>query len=89
MGLYDYVNFEMPCPNCGALLDSFQTKDGLNALEKIEPNDVHEFYDLCKECGAFITFSRQRYPPVPKPATREDVEKMGFRMTIEPPAGEL
>jgi phage FluMu protein Com len=30
MGMFNYVKFEMKCPNCGTIVNTFQTKDDYN-----------------------------------------------------------
>ena len=87
MGMFDYVNFEMPCPNCGTLLTDFQSKDAECTMDKIEPDGIGNFYCLCK-CRHWVEFSRPRPPghmPREKPLTREDVEAMGFVLHVQAP----
>lgn len=84
MGMFDYVNVKMPCPNCGKVHKSFQTKEGLRTLDTIEPDGLGCFYSYC-ECGAWIEFSRHE-PEKPqareRPRTREEVEAMGFVLSV-------
>ena len=73
MGVFDYVRYEADCPHCGKRLTEFQTKDGDPWLNTVEPKEVWEWYALCDECGAFVTFAWERTFDKPP------------RMTFEPP----
>ena len=87
MGMFDYVNVSMPCPNCGDEHKSFQSKEGRCDLGLIEPDGLDCFYSYCK-CGTWIEFSRFRPEQVPlrdRPRTREEVEAMGFVANISNP----
>lgn len=57
MGMFDYVNFSVDCPNCGKKVDGFQSKDGKCELEKIPYWKVRYFYSPCDNCEAWINFS--------------------------------
>ena len=59
MGMYDNIDFEMGCPVCGAVLNSFQSKDGPCLMDTLDVDDVDQFYDLCHTCKTFITFNRK------------------------------
>lgn len=87
MGMFDYVHFTMPCPNCGAELSSFQSKDAGCTLDTIEPDGLGGFYAYCK-CKSWIAFERpmpDRPPLRDKPLTREQIEAMGFVMSVVTP----
>ncbi len=58
MGMFDYIEFEMPCPGCGAKINSFQSKDGECLLNTLKPIDVNHFYDSCDKCGGWVEFNR-------------------------------
>lgn len=64
MGMFDYVEFEMPCPNCGSVVDNFQSKDGSCSLGTLKIADVNNFYDFCNKCGAWIEFHRLNRPNI-------------------------
>jgi hypothetical protein len=86
MGMFDYVNVTMQCPNCGKQHDSesFQTKDEGCDLVVIEPDSLQCFYAAC-QCGTWIEFSRPlpEQPPLrDRPRTREEVEAMGFVLSV-------
>ena len=59
MGMYDYVDFEAPCTNCGATVRGWQTKDGECFMATLKPSDVRNFYSSCIWCGtgqdAYVT----------------------------------
>jgi len=83
MGMFNYVNFEMPCPKCGEMVRGFQTKDGHLSMDLVEIEAVVSMYSRC-ECGRWIELSRAS-PPVdavtPKaPATLEQAISIGFRI---------
>jgi hypothetical protein len=85
--MFDYVNFEMPCPNCGETLNRFQTKDSECTMDTVEPDGIGNFYALCK-CKHWVEFSRPRPPghmPREKPLTREEVEALGFVLHVQAP----
>lgn len=86
MGMYDSVNFTMPCPNCGKQLSDFQTKDKDCTLITVEPDMVSNFYDYCS-CRCWVEFTRD-YPCVPNrdvPLSLAQVEALGFRMSVKVP----
>ena len=57
MGIFDNVRHEMECPNCGRLVDDFQTKDDDCVLLNLEFWEVDNFYTFCT-CGVWIEFNR-------------------------------
>jgi len=59
MGMFDYVDFECKCPNCGAYVDGFQTKNSNCELDTLKPWIVNNFYSSCSECGAWIEYTRK------------------------------
>ena len=71
MGMFDNVNYEMDCPNCGARLTDFQSKDGDCCLGMLELVEVNNFYTSCDKCGTWIEFNRKE-PTNPVPI--EDYE---------------
>ena len=87
MGMFDYVNFKMPCPKCGTMVQSFQTKDGRCLMDRLEPDNVSNFYDVCPnaECRVWIEFDRSSRDVIPlrnPPLTKEEVEARGFVMKV-------
>lgn len=54
MGMFDYVKYEAPCPNCGKVIDEWQSKDYHCTLGSIEPWRVDQFYTSCPACGVWI-----------------------------------
>lgn len=87
MGLFDHVNFEMPCPRCGAICRNWQSKDGDCLLKRVEIEDVYNMHALC-DCGQWIEMTRTPPPPAPAkrsaPATLADAQAIGFRWLGEP-----
>ena len=60
MGMYNYVNFEAPCPSCGkTITDDWQTKDGNCMLEKVKIQEINTFYNYCDNCGEWIQYERK------------------------------
>ena len=81
--MYDYVNFQMPCPRCGCVLLAFQTKDAHCVMDTIDPDGIGQFYTSCR-CGMWVEFNRP-HPETPRrktPATLEDVKALGFVITV-------
>ena len=81
MGIFDYVNFEMDCPQCGEPLKDFQTKDGNCYLNRVEFWEVDHFYDNCESCDTWVEFNRKK-PMAPQPI--EDYE-MTVKLTERTP----
>lgn len=85
MGMFDDVNFTMPCPTCGAQMGNFQSKDGPCDLSTIEPDAVSNFYASCHKCWSWVEFTKPRPAPVaPRrvPLTLEQVAALGFEMHV-------
>jgi transcription elongation factor Elf1 len=57
MGMFDYINYEMNCPQCGEKVNGFQSKDGPCALETLDFRQVNNFYASCDNCGHWIEFN--------------------------------
>ena len=56
--LFDWVGYQGTCPQCGAGLDKFRTKDACNQLDTVDYRTVNHFYAACA-CGAWIDFVRK------------------------------
>ena len=56
MGMFDYVDFECPCPACGATLDEFQSKSGPCDMATLKPWQVTNFYTTCSACDKWVEF---------------------------------
>lgn len=54
MGLFNYVKYSAPCPKCGTILDSWQTKDGDLGMVEVPPTECTFFYTECSECKTWI-----------------------------------
>ena len=57
MGMFDDVKLEIKCPECGEVVNRFQSKDGECVLAELDFWEVDNFYDYCEKCGAFIEFT--------------------------------
>ncbi len=82
MGSYDRINFQMQCPNCGAELDDFQSKDSLCEGAFISPMHVKEFYSECN-CGEYVIFKRNSIDHLlirVFPYSLDEVSRLGFKM---------
>ncbi len=75
MGMFDWVDFKMPCPKCGQEVDGFQSKSGECTMELVKPSEVTNFYSWCENCGTQIEFFRKDEPD-------DDILKH-FRMVVE------
>lgn len=81
MGMFDWVEFECPCPDCGETLTDFQTKDMMCGLDRLKPWEVNRFYAMCDKCDRWVEFRRKdgstetkREPPPEPPNWRDDFE---------------
>ena len=67
MGMFNWVNYQMNCPECGHLVTGFQTKDESLVslyLENVEINQIGKFYSECDNCGLWIEFILKRPPNI-------------------------
>jgi hypothetical protein len=58
MGLFNDIDFECQCPNCGGDIRGFQSKDGPCDLTTLRPWEVDNFYSSCRSCKAWIEYYR-------------------------------
>jgi hypothetical protein len=85
MGMFDDVNFKMPCPECGKEVTGWQTKDTDCTMAQVEPDATNNFYAPCEACGCWIEFYRNEVHDKPKrevPLTVEEIRALGFRMEV-------
>jgi hypothetical protein len=54
MGMFNWVNYKAPCPNCGMEITDWQTKEGYCHMVTIEPWQVKLFYTTCPYCNIWI-----------------------------------
>ena len=54
MGMFDYVDYRGPCPECGDELVGWQSKDGECVLSILTPQQARNFYTICLTCGAWV-----------------------------------
>ena len=75
MGMFDWVDVTVRCPQCQSVVDGFQRKDGPCELLTLPLERVDHLYAKCKNpiCCLWIDFHRQ-YPDV-------DEVLPGFDMT--------
>ena len=57
MGMFDWVNFKVPCPKCGREVENFQSKDGDCLLGTLEFWQADNFYSYCDRCEAMINYT--------------------------------
>lgn len=57
MGMFDWVNYEMECPNCKHSVDGFQSKDKDCTLSTVEVGVISNFYTHCSNCDTWIEFN--------------------------------
>ena len=84
MGMFDDVNFKMPCPECGKEVRGWQTKDTDCNMDMVEPDATNNFYAPC-DCGCWIEFARNQVADKPRrevPLTKAEVEGLGFVMYV-------
>ena len=61
MGMFDYVDISIKCPECLEWVSGFQSKDGPCRLLTIPLERVDSLHAKCKNCGKWLEFYR-RYP---------------------------
>lgn len=81
MGMFDHVNVDISCPECGGKVD-WQSKDGPCVLTTVDPTEVTDFGCYCHECHTSHSFSR--LAPVrterETPFSLEEVTNLGFKL---------
>ena len=61
MGMFNYVNYKCPCPNCGTEVSDWQTKDGADLyMTHVNPSAVDYFYTSCPKCGCWLDATVQK-----------------------------
>lgn len=75
--MFDYIKFETDCPECGAKLKNFQSKDGPCMLETLDYWEVDNFYDYCDKCGARVYYNlkEDKKPQLPIDFYEQGVDK--------------
>lgn len=64
MGMFNWVQYETVCPNCGEALLEWQTKDGQDLLlPTLQPEQVSRFYTICPKCGKWIDAEVEKPSP--------------------------
>lgn len=59
MGMFDDINYECACDNCGGKVRGFQSKSGDCSLDVLSPLEVDNFYASCSECGCWVEFNQE------------------------------
>ena len=54
MGMFDTVEYEADCPECGTRVFDWQSKDGPCAFEVLRPEQVRGFHTVCPKCKAWL-----------------------------------
>lgn len=57
MGMYDDIKFKTKCPNCGNIVENFQSKSGPCAMFVLDFTDVDNFYASCPTCNTWIEYT--------------------------------
>lgn len=66
MGMYDEVDFQYDCPNCGTTVEDFQTKDTECTLDLVSPVRPDGFYAACSSCNTWLQFTATEVLPLPR-----------------------
>jgi predicted RNA-binding Zn-ribbon protein involved in translation (DUF1610 family) len=78
MGMFDTIkDFKTKCPNCGAVVGEFQSKDGSCSLDMIDYWTVNNFYSSCTSCDTWIEYTLKR--PRGKIPIRDYIRHYGKR----------
>lgn len=62
MGMFDYVEITVKCPNCNVKINPFQTKEKDCFLRTLNFWEVDYFYAGCKNCETYIEFTLSHRP---------------------------
>lgn len=62
MGIFNYVNFKITCPNCNKEVEDFQTKDFNDSayFDTVEFWECNNFYSSCDYCKTWIEYNLER-----------------------------
>ena len=74
MGMFDYVDYEWVCKDCGNTTRGFQSKDGECSLRIIKPQDIRYMYTFCESCYEWIELE------VIKEFVVKDIVQVGSRL---------
>jgi len=57
--MFDYIkDFSVECPECGNIVEGFQTKEGPGTLSFLPTESVNSFYSSCDNCNEWIEYHR-------------------------------
>ena len=79
MGMFDQVEVpdDVVCPNCGAELTDWQSKDGPCELKLLQFWEVDNFYTSCDTCNTWVEYKRKdKRRPLPFSAYHRVSEEM-------------
>jgi hypothetical protein len=54
MGMFDYIKYSCACPECGAIVREWQSKDGPCVMSTLDPWRVENFYTSCPGCKTWL-----------------------------------
>lgn len=60
--MFDWVLFEVECPNCKTKIDGFQSKDGGCGLYTLGFWEVNNFYSSCPSCRTWVEYTIKQRP---------------------------
>ncbi len=84
MSMYNMVNAVIYCPNCGATIRDFFTKEGQLELKKVDPIGIDYFYCACQDCKQQFEFKKECTSTVEArsmPFTLRELTGLGFRLS--------
>ena len=89
MGIFDWVNVNLPCPHCGKDLYSFQTKDGNPYSNCVDPDQISNFYTECDHCKKWVEYHRDfESKPRETPFGLHEIKELGFKLLSEEDANQ-
>jgi hypothetical protein len=83
MSMYNMVNAVIYCPNCGATIKDFFTKEGQLETKKVDPIGINYFYCACLDCSTWFEFKKECTPTTvarDAPFTLKELTELGFRL---------
>ena len=82
MGMFDYVNVEVPCPKCGGKVTNLQSKSAGCNLALLDPSAVDNFYASCDSCKEWVEFTREvpSKPARTEPFNSVEIQELAFEL---------
>jgi hypothetical protein len=84
MSMYNMVNAVIYCPNCGATIKDFYTKEGDLGIKKVDPIGINYFSCACLDCKQSFEFKKECTPTTvarDAPFTLKELTGLGFRLS--------